>query len=140
LSSVQFFNADHPFRLLHKNAVKSWISTCALHHGCTVGDVSIIFCSDEYLLEMNKTHLEHDYYTDIITFDYTEGKVLNGELYISVDRVKDNAAQHQHLFRDEMHRVIIHGFLHLMGFKDKNEADEAQMRAKEDFCLNLRSF
>lgn len=89
---------------------------------------------------MNRTHLNHDFYTDIITFDSSAADGLAGELYISVDRVKENAKSLNVPFTDEVHRVIIHGFLHLMGYKDKSVEEESQMRIKEDFCLNLRSF
>jgi probable rRNA maturation factor len=106
----------------------------------TLGDVNVIFCSDEYLLEMNREHLDHDYYTDIITFDYSEGDVVSGDLFISVDRVSDNAQGLSLSFLDELNRVCIHGLLHLCGYKDKSETDEILMRSKEDEMLSLRSF
>lgn len=105
-----------------------------------LGDLSVIFCSDEHLLEMNKEYLQHDYYTDIITFDYTEGDLVSGDLFISVDRVRDNADQFDSIFQDELHRVCIHGLLHLCGYKDKSEADEELMRSKENEMLLLREF
>ena len=92
----------------------------------------MVFCSDDYLLELNKTHLQHHYYTDIITFDYCENDTLSGDLMISIDRVKDNAKKHNQLFFNELLRVIIHGHLHLVGYKDKTAADQTTMRAKED--------
>lgn len=139
-TSIHFFNADSPYLLLNKRKVKSWIIDCSINEKKQIGEVNIIFCSDEYLLEMNRTHLDHDYYTDIITFDSSTKSEMNGELYISVDRVRDNAKSHKVKLVDEMHRVIIHGFLHLMGYKDKKPSEEKQMRMKEDFYLNLRSF
>lgn len=91
-----------------------------------------MFCSDEYLLEVNKTHLDHDYYTDIITFDYCESGELNGDLMLSIDRIKDNAKTHKQLFFNELLRVIIHGHLHLVGYGDKSETERVAMRQQED--------
>lgn len=105
-----------------------------------LGDVNVIFCSDEYLLEMNREHLDHDYYTDIITFDYSEGDVVSGDLFISVDRVSENAVGLSVSFLDELNRVCVHGLLHLCGYKDKSDADEVLMRSKEDEMLALRLF
>jgi len=100
-------------------------------------DLSYIFCSDDFLLEMNKNFLDHDTYTDIITFDLSENKKeLQGEIYISVDRVKDNAKNFKTTYSDELHRVIFHGVLHLCGFKDKKEKDLKIMRENEDYCLD----
>src|ERR1044071_3674818 len=105
-----------------------------------LGDVNVIFCSDDYLLEMNREHLDHDYYTDIITFDYSEEAVVSGDLFISVDRVSDNASGLSVSFLDELNRVCVHGLLHLCGYKDKSEAEELLMRSKEDEMLALRLF
>ncbi len=99
------------------------------------GDISIVFCSDEYLLEMNRLYLHHDYYTDIITFDLGNGSAIEGELYISIDRVKDNAINMDVPYLDELHRVIIHGILHLCGYKDKKQQDVLVMRGLEDKYL-----
>lgn len=106
----------------------------------SLGDVSLIFCSDEHLLQMNKEYLDHDYYTDIITFDYTEGTLVSGDLFISVDRVLDNASQFNVAFQDELHRVCVHGLLHLCGYKDKSDSEELLMRSKENQMLELRKF
>lgn len=106
----------------------------------SLGDVSLIFCSDEHLLQMNKEYLDHDYYTDIITFDYTEGSLVSGDLFISVDRVMDNANQFNVVFQDELHRVCVHGLLHLCGYKDKSDSEELLMRSKENQMLELRKF
>lgn len=92
----------------------------------------MVFSSDDYLLEVNKNHLQHDYYTDIITFDYCEADVISGDLMLSVDRIKENAKQHNQLFFNELLRVIIHGHLHLVGYKDKTAAEQKTMRAQED--------
>ncbi len=104
-------------------------------HQKTVGDISIVFCTDAYLLTINQDHLNHDYYTDIITFDYCESSVVHGELYISIDRVKDNSKTHKQLIYNELMRVVVHGVLHLLGHKDKTTADEANMRKLEDHWL-----
>ena len=118
----------------------AWFSQVATAEGKTLGDINVIFCSDEYLLEMNRSHLDHDYYTDIITFDYSEEDVVSGDLFISMDRVADNAQGLDHDFMDELNRVCVHGLLHLCGYKDKSEEDEQMMRNKEDEMLGLRKF
>lgn len=118
----------------------AWYSNVCEVEGKTLGDVSIIFCSDEHLLQMNKEYLQHDYYTDIITFDYTDESLVSGDLFISVDRVQDNADEFDVLFKDELHRVCVHGLLHLCGYKDKSEKDEELMRLKENEMLVLRKF
>ena len=105
-----------------------------------VGEISIIFCSDEYLLEMNKTYLQHDYYTDIITFDYVEGNVISGDLFISLDRVKENAQKFDTRLLKELYRVVFHGTLHLVGYKDKSENEQKQMREKENYYLSEVDF
>jgi rRNA maturation RNase YbeY len=102
-----------------------------------VGDISFIFCSDEYLLSVNRKYLNHDYYTDIITFDDVEGNVINGDIIISVDRVKENSIEFQTSFENEIHRIIIHGVLHLLGYKDKVKKDKILMTQKEDLYLKL---
>ena len=100
------------------------------------GEITIVFCTDDYLLEMNKTYLNHDFYTDIITFDYSENGVISGDLFISVDRVNDNAGSFSVSVDNELKRVIYHGVLHLCGYKDKTENDEKEMREKENFYIN----
>ena len=117
-----------------------WYSNVCEVEGKVLGDLSLIFCSDEHLLEMNKEYLQHDYYTDIITFDYSEDSLVSGDLFISVDRVQDNADEFDVLFQDELHRVCVHGLLHLCGYKDKSDEDEAMMRQKENEMLVLRKF
>jgi rRNA maturation RNase YbeY len=100
------------------------------------GEITIVFCTDDYLLEINKTYLNHDFYTDIITFDYSENDLVSGDLFISIDRVKDNAESFSVSFDNELKRVIYHGVLHLCGYKDKTENDEKEMREKENFYIN----
>jgi probable rRNA maturation factor len=117
-----------------------WFKDVAQREGKELGDITLVFCSDDYLLEINQQHLSHDYYTDIITFDYCFEDVVSGDLFISVDRVKENAKEFNYSFEHELHRVSIHGVLHLCGYKDKGEADEKLMREKEDASLALISF
>lgn len=114
-----------------------WLEDVVSRETKSLGDVNLIFTSDDYLLQVNREHLDHDYYTDIITFDYTEGDVVSGDLFISVDRVKENAADLNQLFHVELNRVVVHGVLHLCGYKDKLEDDEKVMRSKEDWALSL---
>ena len=104
--------------------------------GKEVGDISLVFCNDEQLLLMNKKHLDHDYYTDVITFDYTLHNFISGDIFISVDRVRENAIEYKTTFHIEMCRVVFHGTLHLLGYNDKTELDIVQMRAKEDLYIN----
>lgn len=114
---------------------EGWIQKTVEGYMKNVGDLTYIFCSDEYLLEMNRSHLDHDYYTDIITFDYCEGDVVSGDLFISLDRVEDNAQTHGVSFIQEFARVVIHGVLHLCGLKDKSSEEEKEMRLAEEKAL-----
>lgn len=116
-----------------------WIAKCIEHRRMIVGNIQYILMDDEQLLVVNKEHLNHDYYTDIITFDYSFNKRVSGDIFVSVDRVRDNAETHDASFEDELDRVLIHGVLHLMGLKDKTESEAAAMRAAEEECLLLRS-
>ena len=125
---------------LNETDLTNWISNVCSSENNEFGDISLIFCSDEYLLEMNRTHLDHDYYTDIITFDYTENQIVSGDLFISVDRVRENASDFNVSFEHELHRVMIHGVLHLCGYKDKSDEEEKLMRSKENDALSLISF
>ena len=113
----------------------SSLSDLVVSEGFDEGDITIIFVTDEYLLEMNRTHLDHDYYTDIITFDYTESNFISGDLFISYDRVLDNSKEFNVGSYNELCRVVFHGVLHLCGYKDKSSDDEKLMRAKESFYL-----
>ncbi len=101
------------------------------------GELSFIFCSDEYLLKMNNDYLKHNFYTDVITFDYTEGDIISGDIFISIDRVKENAEKYNVSFENELQRVMIHGVLHLVGYNDKTEEEQKQMREKESQYLNI---
>lgn len=112
-----------------------WLQKVASDENATIQNLAYIFCSDEYLLNMNIKYLAHDYYTDIITFPYQEGKVIEADLYISVDRVAENAGEFRVDFRNELNRVMVHGLLHLLGYKDKTTEDVTIMRGKEDYYL-----
>ena len=137
---ITFHSEDVSFLPKQRRALRQWIENCIVREGCTAGNIAYIFCSDEHLLDMNREHLKHDYYTDIITFDYSDGKHLSGDLFISIDRVRDNAKTLTISFPDELHRVMVHGVLHLAGHGDKTKADAAKMRILEESCLTLRQF
>ena len=120
--------------------LKLFIKKMISHNGGSIKDIRVVFCDDHYLLNINKIHLKHNYFTDIITFDYSRKKQLEAELYISVDRVKENASDLGASFRCELHRVVFHGILHLLGYKDKNPRDKSQMRSMEDSWLKAYGF
>ena len=122
---------------LKVNQFNSFISNILISEKKTEGDVVLIFCSDEYLLEINKKHLNHNYYTDIITFDYCVENIVSGDLYISIDRVKENSKTFNDSFINELSRVVIHGVLHLCGYNDKTEADQKNMRNLENKYLAM---
>ncbi len=122
-------------------STNNWLSYVTSTEGKELGELALIFCSDEELLKMNIRHLEHDYYTDIITFDYSETNTVIGDLFISVDRVKDNSVNLNIELEEELFRVIVHGVLHLCGYGDKGDEEVILMRQKEDFYLNkLKGF
>ena len=130
---IRFFNEDVPYKLTQKQAARQWLKQQAEAEGYTVGDLNYIFCSDDYVLQVNRDYLQHDYYTDIITFDQSEeDDKLEGDIFISVDRVADNAQQLGISAEQEMRRVLAHGMLHLCGYGDKTDEEAAQMRAKEE--------
>lgn len=134
---IRFFNNDIKLTINNKLLLKRWIKQVALKHSMETGDLNIIFCSDDKLLEINRQFLGHNYYTDIITFDYCSDDTIEGELYISIDTVKANAVEYKQLFSDELHRVIIHGVLHLCGFDDHSNRQKHIMREKENEALEL---
>jgi probable rRNA maturation factor len=129
--------ADISVRMENKKILYSWIQDVIESEKRVPSEIAIILCSDEYLLDMNNKFLKHNYYTDIITFDYTQGKMISGELYISVDRVRDNAIDLGVGFKNELYRVIIHGILHLCGYGDKSEKERKEMRRKENQKLKM---
>jgi len=135
--SYIFSKEDTSFRFLYKELIISWLDKSIRKEAHKPGDISYIFCSDKYLLKINRDYLNHDYYTDIITFDYSQGKTISGDLFISIDRVKENANQYKVSFQEELKRVMIHGVLHLCGYSDKSPRHARQMREKEDYYLSL---
>ncbi|MCF0043716.1 rRNA maturation RNase YbeY [Dyadobacter fanqingshengii] len=135
---LHFFTENVDFDLLRPLKTKKWIKNTSISEGYEISELNYIFCNDEYLLEINKQYLDHDYFTDIISFDNSEeDNVIEGDIYISVDRVRENAATFHADFETEMRRVLIHGLLHLMGYDDTDEKLKAAMRAKEDQYLLL---
>ena len=141
MPSIRFFEEDIAYKLKNKTAVKKWITETIEAEGYKLKELTYIFCSDEYLLQINQQYLNHDTYTDIITFDNSElPKVIIGDIFISIDRIRENAANYNITDADELHRVIIHGALHLLGYKDKTAVTKKKMTEKEDFYLNKRDF
>lgn len=134
------FSYQTEFELKASNKVAKWISKIIASEGFVEGDISYIFCDDDYLYNLNKEFLNHDTFTDIISFDYSLGKQIHGEIYISVDRVSENAISFETDFNDELHRVIIHGILHFCKYKDKTPAEAEMMRLKEEQSLKQRLF
>jgi len=139
-----YYAEDINFKFKKRRACSKWVYTTLQEEGIlihkVVRDVSFIFCSDEYLLALNKQYLSHDYYTDVITFDNSDEQVFSGDIFISVDRVKENAETYGQSFIDELHRVMIHGILHLSGYKDANDDESLIIRSKEDYYLAKREF
>lgn len=141
---INFFTESVKFNFRNRRDCKKWILSALEEEGILrkrkLEDLSIIFCSDDYLLDMNKKYLGHDYFTDVITFDNSEDDTFSGDIFISVDRVRDNAGIFGQLFIDELHRVIIHGVLHLSGYDDGTESEQKSMRSREDYYLEKRGF
>ena len=135
---VSYFTEDTSFAFKEKRLTSRWLKLVAESEIRRLGDISIVFCSDNYILDVNMKYLQHDYFTDIITFDYCEGDRLNGDLFISVDSVRENASFYGTEFSDELNRVIIHGVLHLIGYDDHTEEEVKVMRSKEDYYLKIR--
>ena len=138
MSNIIFSSENIDFQLEKPLLIKRWIASSVQNESFNIGEISITFTSDDFLLKINQKHLNHDYFTDIITFDYSENSTLNGDLFISIDRVRDNAKEFGDSFANELSRVVIHGVLHLCGYKDKSAKDEALMREKENFYLSLQ--
>ncbi|MGD9929683.1 MAG: rRNA maturation RNase YbeY [Mangrovibacterium sp.] len=134
--SINFYYEDVADLHLDKKCLKNWITSTIKEEGKMPGELSFIFCSDPYLLEINKQYLDHDYFTDIITFDYVEGRMVSGDIFVSVDRVSENADTFQVSFSDELNRILIHGVLHLCGYADKLPQEKKIMTQKEDFYLD----
>lgn len=139
--TINFFNEDVSLVIKNKIKLRSWIKETIHIEGYTLNELNFIFCSDLYLLDLNRQYLNHDTFTDIITFDNSQqDKHLTGDIFISYERVCENAAEFKASVTDELHRVIIHGTLHLLGYKDKKKAEKALMTSKEDFHLARRNF
>ena len=138
MSGIHFFNEGTAFKLPHPRKTSFWIKKVAISEASEIGDLNYIFCSDKYLLGINQQYLDHDTYTDIITFGLSDGAIIEGEIYTSIQRVRENARTQKVQFHDELDRVIIHGLLHLLGYSDKTPRKKALMRKKEDACLSLR--
>ena len=134
--SINFYFEDIEEFQLDLPKSRKWIKNSISNEGRQSGDITFIFCSDDYLLEINKQYLDHDYYTDIITFDYVEGDVISGDIFISIDRVRENAATFGVSFVNELNRILIHGVLHLLGYKDKSDEEKKLMTSKEDDYLD----
>lgn len=138
--SLSFISEQVSFDCPNQESLEKWLTSVCSEENKQVGDLTYIFCSDEYLLNINQKHLQHDHYTDVITFDYSENNIVSGDLFISIDRVKDNAQKVGCPFIDELHRVMVHGLLHLLGYNDKTAEEKSEMRAREGHCLRLRGF
>ncbi len=138
MKEVLFYNegVDYP-SFFSECLVKNWLDLIAVHYSVKIGTISFVFCNDDYILKVNKEYLQHDYYTDVITFDYCRGTTLAGDVFISLDTVKSNADLFKTGFENEFQRVICHAVLHLIGFKDKTEPDSIIMRRNENICLDL---
>lgn len=136
---IRYFTEDIKFEFKGKLSNNKWLRLVASSEIRKVGDINIIFCSDNYILDVNMKYLQHDYFTDIITFDYCEGEVLSGDLFISIDSVRENAEFYKTGFQDELNRVIVHGILHLIGYDDHSKEEIKVMRSKEDYYLSLRN-
>ena len=134
------FYSETDFNIEDTKALSHWISEIILHENHELGDLTYVFCNDDYLHKLNLQFLNHDTLTDIISFDNSLGKQIHGEIYISVERVKENAGTYQVAFLEELHRVIIHGVLHFCGYKDKTKKQQETMSRKENEALDLRTF
>jgi len=141
MPAISFFEEDISFTLKDKAKVRQWITDTIIAEGFKLKELNYIFCSDAYLLEINKQYLDHDTYTDIVTFDNSEeeGKIVS-DIFISIERIRENAIKFNVTETIELHRVIIHGALHLLGYTDKAPAEKQKMTQKEDFYLNKRIF
>ncbi|MCF8361838.1 MAG: rRNA maturation RNase YbeY [Prolixibacteraceae bacterium] len=134
---INFYNEDIEFPDIDTSKYISWIQNIVCYYNFQIGDINFIFCSDEYLLNINIKFLNHNYYTDIITFNYNEDNNINSDIYISLETVKSNSLEYNSTFQSELSRVIIHGVLHLIGFDDKDEHQQEIMTQKEDEALRM---
>lgn len=140
MSRIDFFYEEIKPLKIPNRILKKHIQSLIKAEGNKSGDITVVFCSDNYLLEINRQYLDHDYFTDIITFDYVEDDVISGDLFISIDRINENAGTYETSFLKELFRVVFHGVLHLNGYKDKTEEDVKLMREKENYYLSEVDF
>ena len=138
MNTIQFFSEDTSYYLSEPDHTADWLRQSVFQEGFTISRINIIFCSDHYLHNLNKMYLNHDTYTDIITFDQSEeNPALEGEIYVSIDRARSNSVKYKIELENELCRLLIHGFLHLMGYSDKTEEEKMEMQKKEDAYLSL---
>ena len=135
--AINFQSEEVSFPLIKKRETVNWIRSVAKTYGKSTGEISYMFCNDEKIIEINRRFLQHDYYTDIITFDYSEGLVISGDIFISLDTVRSNSQMYNVSFEEELYRVIIHGILHLCGMTDDSATEEKEMREAENRALEL---
>lgn len=136
-NNIQFISQDVSFQLKQKRKIKKWLTDLINSHQKRVGEISIVFSNNDYVLEVNKQFLAHDFYTDIITFNYNEDDFISGDLIISIDMVRENAEKFKETFERELHRVVVHGILHLLGLNDKTKMEKATMRIAENDALKM---
>lgn len=136
---IRFFEQGK-YKILNKRLIKRWLHDAIANEGKVLQDINIVFCSDDELLEWNLKYLKHNTLTDIITFDYSVEDMVSGEIFISIDRVMENALTLKIEFKEELCRVMVHGILHLVGYKDKTKIEKLDMRGREDYYLSLRNF
>ena len=136
MKTIHFFTEQTTVKVKNKTKIRRWLETLIRQHKKTVGEINIIFCSDEYLLKLNEQYLKHNTLTDIITFDFVSDKTISGDIFISVDQMKENAKLFHVKQSIETHRLIAHGVLHLLGYKDKTQKDKKTMTAQEDRALS----
>lgn len=139
--SIFFFKEEIKFRLSERDELQYWISKMIKKEGFYLSNINFIFCNDAYLRRINREYLDHDYFTDIITFDNSVSKkIIDGDIYISIDRIRINSNTYDNTFKDELHRVMAHGVLHLLGYGDKNKTQKTEMKKMEDYWLKTRKF
>jgi probable rRNA maturation factor len=138
--AIHFFSEDTDYLVSKQADRQTWLAGAINQEGKDLGPISIIICSDEYLHKMNVEYLEHDDLTDVITFDYSEGKKCSGDLFLSIDRIRENASHNDVGEENELSRVMVHGVLHLLGYKDKTPEQASEIRSKEDYYLSLHAF
>lgn len=136
-NNIQFISQDVAFHLKEKKKIKKWLIDLINSHQKRVGEISIVFSNNDYVLEVNKQFLSHDFYTDIITFNYNEDDFISGDIIISIDMVRENAEKYKETFELELHRVVVHGILHLLGLNDETKKEEAAMRIAENNALKM---